>query len=49
MHGLLKQLLIVVVLKLMAIEDVTSTVQEEANTVDVEGTVSANYSKEKEG
>ena len=37
----------IAVLKLMAIEDVTPTVQEEANTVDVEGTVSAEYYKRK--
>ena len=29
----------------MAIEDVTSTVQDEANKVDVEGTISAAYYK----
>ena len=37
----------IAVLKLMAIEDVTPTVQEEANTVDVEGTVFAEYYKRK--
>ena len=35
------------VLKLMVIEDVTPTVQEEANTVDVDGTASAEYYKRK--
>ena len=37
----------IAVLKLMVIEDVTPTVQEEANTVDVEGTVSAENCKRK--
>ena len=37
----------IAVLRLMAIEDVTPTVQDEANKVDVEGTVSAEYFKRK--
>jgi len=37
----------IAVLRLMAIEDVTPTVQDEANKVDIEGTASAEYYKRK--
>ena len=37
----------IAVLKLMAFEDLASTVQEESNIVDVEGTASAQYYKRK--